>query len=157
MYRTFQSGDEKGIVGLWNDVLIHDPINEKRFRTQVLLDANFDSEGLFVAVEGERIVGAILAITRKLPMIGTDLEPDTGWITFFMVHPEVGRKGIGSGLMEKACDYIRKQGAKKVFSHHTHLIIFFQELMRQPIQQVSPSLKRKGSDVLIHRSLCTGR
>ncbi|MFS0688639.1 GNAT family N-acetyltransferase [Sporosarcina sp. 179-K 8C2 HS] len=115
MYRTFQSGDEIGIVGLWNEVLLHDPINEKRFRTQVLLDVNFDPEGLIVAVDGERIVGAILAITRKLPMMGTDLEPDTGWITFFMVHPHVRRQGIGHGLMERACDYICNQGAKKVF------------------------------------------
>ena len=115
MYRAFQSGDEKKIVGLWNDALIHDPINEKRFRTQVLLDANFDPEGLIVALDGERIVGAILAITRKLPMIGADLEPDTGWITFFMVHPDFERRGIGHGLMERASDYFRKQGAKKVF------------------------------------------
>ena len=115
MYRTFQSGDEIGIVKLWNEALIHDPINEKRFRNQVLLDANFDPEGLIVAVDGERIIGAVLAVTRKLPMMGTDLEPDTGWITFFMVHPDVERRGIGHGLMEKAYEYIRKQGAKKVF------------------------------------------
>ncbi|WP_371922490.1 GNAT family N-acetyltransferase [Sporosarcina sp. Marseille-Q4943] len=115
MYRTFQSGDEIGIVELWNEVLAHDPINEKRFLTQVLLDANFDPEGLIVAVDGERIVGAILAITRKLPMMGTDLEPDTGWITFFMVHPDFERRGIGHGLLVRASDYIRKQGAKKVF------------------------------------------
>ncbi|MCM3636745.1 GNAT family N-acetyltransferase [Sporosarcina luteola] len=115
MYRAFQSGDENGIVGLWNDVLIHDPIHKDRFRTQVLLDANFDPAGLIVAIDGERIVGAIMAITRKLPMIGTELEPDTGWITFFMVHPDVGRQGIGHGLMERACDYIRSQGAEKVF------------------------------------------
>lgn len=115
MYRTFQSGDEKGIVSLWNETLDPDPINEDRFRTQVLLDANFDPEGLIVAVDGGRIIGAILAVTRRLPMMGTDLEPDTGWITFFMVHPEVQRQGVGHGLMEKACAFIREQGAKKVF------------------------------------------
>lgn len=115
MYRTFQSGDEKGIVELWNETLLHDPINEKRFRSQVLLDANFDPEGLIIAFKGERIIGAIFAITRKLPMIATELEPDTGWITFFMVHPDARKQGVGNGLMEKACDYIRKQGAKKVF------------------------------------------
>ena len=68
MYRTFQNGDETGIMELWNDVLSHDPINKKRFRNQVLLDANFDPEGMIVAVDGECIIGAILAITRKLPM-----------------------------------------------------------------------------------------
>ncbi|MCG7344216.1 GNAT family N-acetyltransferase [Sporosarcina sp. ACRSL] len=115
MFRTFQNGDEIGIVELWNAVLLHDPINQKRFRTQVLLDANFDPEGLIVVVDGDRIIGAMLAITRKLPMMGADLEPDNGWITFFLVHPDVGRQGVGCGLMERTFDYIRKQGAKKVF------------------------------------------
>ncbi len=35
MYRTFQNGDEVGIVDLWNDVLQHDPINPTRFRTSI--------------------------------------------------------------------------------------------------------------------------
>lgn len=115
MYRTFQNGDEVGIVDLWNDVLLHDPINQTRFRTQVLLDANFDSRGLWVAEQDGKIVGAILAITRKLPMEGTNLESDSGWITFFMVHPSVERQGIGHQLMEHATAYIRGQGAEKVF------------------------------------------
>lgn len=115
MYRTFQNGDEVGIVDLWNDVLLHDPINPTRFRTQVLLDANFDPRGLWVAEQDGKVVGAIFAITRKLPMEGTNLESDSGWITFFMVHPSVERQGIGHQLMEHATEYIRNQGAEKVF------------------------------------------
>jgi len=115
MYRTFQNGDEAGIIELWNAVLLHDPINQTRFRKQVMLDANFDPQGLVVAVHDEKIVGAILAITRKLPMEGTNLESDTGWITFFMVHPSAEREGIGHELMERAAAYIREQGAEKLF------------------------------------------
>lgn len=115
MYRTFKNGDEVGIVELWNHVLQHDPINQTRFRNQVLLDPNFDPQGLFVAFREEKIVGVILAITRKLPMQGTELESDTGWITFFMVHQSQEREGIGQGLMERAVAYIQKQGAEKLF------------------------------------------
>ncbi|MDI2587182.1 GNAT family N-acetyltransferase [Psychrobacillus sp. NEAU-3TGS] len=115
MYRSFRSGDEIGIIELWNKVLNRDPINASRFRKQVLLDANFDPNGLIVAVQEERIVGAILAITRKLPMEGTNLESDTGWITFFMVEAGYERKGIGHKLVERACQYIKDQGAEKVF------------------------------------------
>ncbi|WP_419959956.1 GNAT family N-acetyltransferase [Psychrobacillus sp. BM2] len=115
MYRTFKNGDEVGIIELWNDVLKHDPINQTRFRKQIMLDANFDPKGLIVAVRDEKIIGAILAITRKLPMEGTNLESDTGWITFFMVDSSVEREGIGHGLMERASAYIQEQGAKKMF------------------------------------------
>ena len=61
MFRTFQNGDEVGIVELWNDVLQHDPINQLRFRKQVLLDANFDPKGLFVAIQDDQVVGALIA------------------------------------------------------------------------------------------------
>lgn len=115
MLRVFQNGDEVAIVQLWNEVLVHDPINANRFRNQILLDANFDPKGLIVAVEEGEIVGAVLAITRKLPMEGTNLESDTGWITFFMVHPQYERANIGHQLLERACDYIKNEGAEKVF------------------------------------------
>ena len=115
MYRSFQSGDEIDIIRLWNEVLTLDPINEKRFRNQVLLDVNFDPEGFIVAEKNNKIVGAVLAITRKLPMEGVNLESDTGWISFFMVHPAEERSGIGQQLLERACTYIKEQGAAKVF------------------------------------------
>ncbi|WP_342599905.1 GNAT family N-acetyltransferase [Psychrobacillus sp. FSL H8-0483] len=115
MYRTFQNGDEVGIVELWNEVLNRDPLNARRFRKQILLDANFDPKGLIVAVDKEEIVGAILAITRKLPMEGTNLESDTGWISFFMVERSYERNGIGHQLVKQACQYLIEQGAEKVF------------------------------------------
>lgn len=115
MYRTFKSGDEIGIVDLWNNVLVYDPINQKRFRNQVLLDVNFDPDGLIIAVDGEKVIGAIIAISRKLPMLGGDLEPSTGWITSFMVHPNFQRRGIGHELLKRATSYLRKQGANKLF------------------------------------------
>lgn len=115
MIRTFQNGDEVGIVELWNEVLVHDPINPNRFRKQILLDANFDPKGLIIAEEDGKIVGAVLAITRKLPMDGTNLESDTGWITFFMVHSQFERANIGHQLFEKACEYVKNEGAEKVY------------------------------------------
>lgn len=45
-YRFYESGNEKAIVQLWNECLHHDPITPGRLRNMVLLDANFDPEGL---------------------------------------------------------------------------------------------------------------
>jgi len=115
MIRSFKSGDEVEIVKCWNDILIHDPITPERFRRQVLLDVNFDPEGLIVAEENGEIVGAILSITRKLPMYKTELEEDTAWISFFFVRPSVQRTGIGSKLIGKASEYAKSKGAVKLF------------------------------------------
>ena len=72
---------------LWNKCLVTDPINQIRFRNLVLLDANFDPEGLKLAFDQNQLVGCAYAVRRILPMHGTDLEQDNGWITFFFVHP----------------------------------------------------------------------
>jgi len=114
-YRPFQSGDEQKIVELWNEVLIHDPINPVRFRNQVLLDANFDPEGLIVAVDQEKLIGVAFAVIRKLPMIRTELEKDTSWISFFFVKSGYERKGIGTELLDRVSGYAKRKGAEKIF------------------------------------------
>lgn len=114
MIRTFKSGDERKIVECWNDSLIHDPITPERFRRQVMLDANFDPEGLIVAEENGEIIGAILSITRRLPMYKTVLEEDTAWISFFFVKPGYEQNGIGTKLMERACLFAKNRGAEKI-------------------------------------------
>lgn len=114
-YRTYESGDEVAIVELWNQVLWKDPITQKRFRNLVLLDANFDPEGLRVAVKDDKVVGCVYAVRRLSPMFGTDLEPDNGWIPFFFVDEAVRREGVGATLMNAAIDFLGKNGRKEVF------------------------------------------
>ncbi|MFD1030136.1 GNAT family N-acetyltransferase [Metaplanococcus flavidus] len=114
MYRSFRNGDENAIIDLWNKTMQRDPITKQRFFKQVLLDANFDPEGLIVAEQDGELIGAIYALTRKLPMAGIELERDTAWITFFMVDPENGRQGIVHGLMEQAEQYAKQQGAVQI-------------------------------------------
>ncbi|MDY0410207.1 hypothetical protein [Paracerasibacillus soli] len=80
-----KSGDEKDILDLWNKSLWKDPITAKRFRNLVLLDANFDPEGMRLAFVGNKLVGCVYAVRRLLPMFGTDLEPDNGWVPFFLL------------------------------------------------------------------------
>lgn len=114
-YRHYQSGDEVQIVTLWNDTLWKDPITAKRFRNLVLLDANFDPEGLRVAFDGEKLVGVVYAVRRLLPMYGTDLEPDNGWIPFFFVDEHYRKSGVGAKLMEDAIQFLKENGRKHVF------------------------------------------
>jgi len=114
-YRFYEPGDEKQIVELWNQTLVKDLTTAKRFRNLVLLDANFDPAGMRLAFDGGLLVGCVYAVRRQLPMYGTDLEPDNGWIPFFFVASAYERKGIGSKLMEEAERFLRETGRKKVF------------------------------------------
>lgn len=115
IYRYYQSGDEKEIVSLWNKSLPKDPINQLRFRNLVLLDANFDPKGLRLAFEKDKLIGCVYAVRRKLPMYGTDLEPENGWIPFFFVDPNKRQTGIGSQLMKEAIEFLKEEGRTTVF------------------------------------------
>lgn len=114
-YRFYQSGDEQKIVSLWNESLVKDPITSKRLRNLVLLDANFDPKGLRLAFDGDQLVGCVYAIRRLLPMYGTDLEPENGWIPFFFVHPSYRRTGVGKQLMNDAVEFLKSEGRTNIF------------------------------------------
>lgn len=114
-YRYYAPGDEAAIVQLWNDVLRRDPINPERFRNLVLLDGNFDPEGMRLAFAHDRLVGCVYAVRRLTPLSGTELEPDNGWIPFFFVDKEFERQGIGEALMKQAFEFLKKHGRKHVF------------------------------------------
>lgn len=114
-YRGYQSGDEQELISLWNQTLLHDPINSKRFRHLILLDANFDPDGLRLAFSGEVLIGCVYAVRRLIPMEGTDLEPETGWIPFFFVAPSSQRSGVGTHLMNQAITFLKGTGRSTVF------------------------------------------
>ncbi|MEU8396235.1 GNAT family N-acetyltransferase [Nonomuraea sp. NPDC048892] len=119
--RPFQSGDETALVDAWNRSMPADPTTSGWFRDCVLLDPNFDPEGLRVAVDGDDVVGCAYAVRRLIPLApGTDLEPDTGWIPFFFVVPEHRGGGLGRRLVGEAVGFLERLGRTKVdFSSYT--------------------------------------
>lgn len=112
--RTYRGGDESRIVSVWNDALLQDPIDMRMFARRVLCDANFSPQGLIIAEEDGEIIGFALAIERKIPLWGADLEPDQGWITAFAVHPARRRRGVGRALFEAAEAFLKQRGKKDV-------------------------------------------
>lgn len=114
-FRHYEPGDEAQIVEAWNSALSADPITRKRFRNLVLLDGNFDPQGLRLAVAEGRVVGLVYAVRRLMPMAGTELDPTTGWIPFFFVVPEYQGQGVATKLMGEACAFLRDAGREIVF------------------------------------------
>lgn len=100
--RPFHGQDEAALLKLWNQTLTHDPIHESVFRTRVLLDLNFNPQGLLIAETGGEMVGFVLSIARQVPLFLQGLEEDRAWITAFGVHPDYRRQKIGSRLFQSA-------------------------------------------------------
>ncbi|HLV79785.1 MAG TPA: GNAT family N-acetyltransferase [Chthonomonadaceae bacterium] len=113
--RPFRIEDLRPVVALWNTCLFKDPITEERFWRLFLLDANFDPDGALVAEAEGEIVGFLQAITRKTPLGSVGLQPQTGWITVFFVHPDRRRQGIASRLREAGLAFLRREGRTEVF------------------------------------------
>lgn len=108
--RGLSSGGTEALVDLWCRSAPQDPITVERFRDLILLDANFQPDGLRLAYDGGRLVGAAYAVVRRVPMTGTDLEPARGWIPFFFVDPDARGRGIGRALLGSALDWLRARG-----------------------------------------------
>ncbi len=116
--RGFRPGDGPALVAAWCRSMPLDPITDTRFRDLVLLDANFDPDGLRIAVDGDhgdRLVGAAYAVRRRVAMVAGDLEPGTGWLPFFFVAPDARGAGVGRAVVCSALDWLRQQGAREVF------------------------------------------
>ncbi|MBK5262110.1 MAG: GNAT family N-acetyltransferase [Peptostreptococcaceae bacterium] len=114
-YRSLQHNDVAGIIEGWNQNIWCDPLTETRFKNLILCDPNFDPEGLIIAEENGEILGALYALRRRVPMFGTELESDSGWITWFFVKDQAQRKGIGSQLLQKALLFLKKNKIKTVY------------------------------------------
>jgi mycothiol synthase len=116
LVRPFQTSDEAALLELWNATLHADPLNAAAFRTQVLLDANFLSEGLLLAEEQGQLAGFVLVIYRRTPFFMQGLEPEIGWVWAFGVAESWRRKGIGRQLMGAAMAYLAAAGRKRVLA-----------------------------------------
>ncbi|WP_020386396.1 GNAT family N-acetyltransferase [Kribbella catacumbae] len=115
MIRTFAVGDGPRLAQAWTAAAPADPIGYDRFRDLILLDRNFDPAGLQVAEDNGQVVGAAYAVRRLIAATGGDLEPDTGWIPFFFVHPDHQGRGIGRELLSAAMDWLASERRTEVF------------------------------------------
>jgi GNAT superfamily N-acetyltransferase len=119
-FGEFRAGMIADLVALWNRSAPADPMTPRRFRDLVLLDPNFDRAGLQVAFVDGALAGAVYAVRRTVAAAGADLEPDTGWILFFLVDPAYRRQGIGTALLDRALRWLAGHGRTTVaFSPYT--------------------------------------
>ncbi len=113
--RPYTGADESALIDLWNATMTCDRINPAVLRTKVLLDLNFNPEGLLLAEQDGQLAGFVLSISRQVPQFLDGLEPERGWITAFGVRTGLRRQGIGGALFEAALQRMAQAGKREVF------------------------------------------
>src|SRR5690349_7886397 len=97
--RGFQPQDLEDVVRVLADAMPLEAISVATFTRQVLLDANFRSDGAIVAIEEDRVIGFALAIARQVPLENAPPDDERGYITLFGVTKGHRRRGIGGELL----------------------------------------------------------
>ncbi len=147
--RPYRGGDEEAIVALWNESMPQDTVSPELFRNRVLLDVNFDPEGTILAVDkAGQPVGFILAMARKTPIFGTDLEPENGWISIFFVKPSVRGQGMVKMLLGGAEAFLRSKGRKNIFVSSYSPNYFFPGVDKEMYKDAVAFLEKNGYGVL---------
>lgn len=111
-YRSYRGGDEDALVACWNHSLPRDQVTPTRFIATTLLDENFEEEGLIEAWDGEgRLCGFVHAVKERHRRVEDRRD---GWICVLVVEPEWRRRGTGRALLERAHDFLRAGGCRRV-------------------------------------------
>jgi ribosomal protein S18 acetylase RimI-like enzyme len=114
-YRTFKNSDPPRLAHVWNEtftgrgaVRLASSTPLERF---VFSKPLFDPEGLFVAEEGENLVGFAHAALGP-----PDERPPAGVICLLGVLPSVQKHGIGTELLSRCEEYLRLRVAGPIYA-----------------------------------------
>ncbi|MEN5072417.1 GNAT family N-acetyltransferase [Isoptericola cucumis] len=111
--RGHRPGDLQALAELTAVAMPRDVVSEEWLAENVLLDVNFDPDGLVVAADqetGQRL-GFVYAVVAAR---GVPADPAAGFLTIGCVHPDHRRRGIGTRLLRRATEHLAARGATSV-------------------------------------------
>ena len=118
--RIFRDADGPQVIALWEACGLVVPWNVPKLDISRKVD--FQPELFFVAEEGDRVVGTVMA----------GYEGHRGWVNYLAVSPSFQRHGLGRELMGLAEEKLRALGCPKinlqVRSSNQGVIDFYKEL-----------------------------
>ena len=113
--RNLTDTDIADVISLWNSALPHEAIDKKAFLKKLLLDPNFSPNGFFIAEENNKMLGFVNCPYFKNPSI------ETGFISILAIKDRSRVLEIGNILLDKAEEYIRSKGKKRISTGYTPL------------------------------------
>ena len=116
-YRSFHNTDPPRIVGLWNTYDmgrgVASGLTVDAFEYYVFAQPYFDRTSIIVAVDGDQLVG-FAQVIKAVNDDESALGGSRGSIVALLVHPDFRRKGIGTELVRRATERLRKAGVQFV-------------------------------------------
>jgi len=117
-YRTFRNCDPPALAEIWRarnlERGLMQPMSSELFEQLVLSKPYFDSQGLIVAIDGDRPVGFVHAAFGPTED-ESDLSTQLGVTCMVMVRPDYRRLGIGSELIARSEQYLRSRGSQVLY------------------------------------------
>jgi GNAT superfamily N-acetyltransferase len=111
--RPYQPEMDSGMTDVWNAALGDTfPLSLPLFRQNTSEDPHFDPAGCWAACDpgDQRVRGFCVAKVAREPLGADGLLDDRGWISIIAVHPGVQRRGLGTALLRKAEEFLRRRG-----------------------------------------------
>jgi ribosomal protein S18 acetylase RimI-like enzyme len=110
--------DLSEIVKGWNYSVIYDKMDERRFRSTIIEDANHKKQDTLLAIYDGKIVGLISSVAREgisgADNRGRPQEKDHGYIKGIYVLEEFRRKNIGSKLLMEVENQLKSREKKLI-------------------------------------------
>ena len=94
------------------------------WESRLLFAIRRDPEGSWVAVDGDRVVGFLMADVRGEEF---GFSEPTGWLEVLAVHPDVQRQDVASHLVKQLLNRLQARGVRDVRT----LVSQSQEELRQ--------------------------
>lgn len=119
VYRTFRNTDPPHLVDIWRsqppERALVQPMSVALFDQLILAKQYFDPAGLTLAFDGDLPVGFSHAAFGP-NAAGNDIDKMLGVTHLVMTRPHYQRRGIGSELLNRAEDYLRRSGAQVLYA-----------------------------------------
>jgi ribosomal protein S18 acetylase RimI-like enzyme len=118
--RTYRAGDRERLIALWRTVFPDDGAHNA---PGPVLEAKLQVDDMiYLAVEGEALLGAIMA----------GYDGHRGWLYSVAVDPAARRRGVGSALVRHALARLAARGCVKVNlqvrSSNRQVVAFYEAL-----------------------------
>ncbi|GIV21525.1 MAG: acetyltransferase [Armatimonadota bacterium] len=114
--RLLRMDDEPAVLNLWNRCMgAHFPLDSSLFEQNVLRDAHFDPQAIWVVEDaGGNLLAYAHAKVCKEPLGSAGMMPEQGWIGALAFLP--GDEGLHAArqILQTALDWLKAQGRKRV-------------------------------------------